>query len=65
LLLVAWDPGEISGNSIEAHADRLGPVEMGVLMLDGREVRRYYYRLVYNYRAAPRDYRAAPREDSR
>ena len=55
LLLVAWDPGELSGKSIESHADRLGPVEMGVLMLDGREVRRYYYRLVYNYRATPRE----------
>jgi dolichol-phosphate mannosyltransferase len=55
LLLVAWDPRELSGKSIESHADRLGPVEMGVLMLDGREVCRYYYRRVYNYRATPRE----------
>jgi len=25
------------------------------LMLDGREVCRYYYRRVYNYRATPRE----------
>ncbi|GAC1497943.1 MAG: hypothetical protein NVS1B6_03790 [Steroidobacteraceae bacterium] len=56
LLLVTWNPGELSDKSIELHADRLGPVESGVLTLHGREVRRYYYRVLYNYRATPREY---------
>ncbi|HEV7613529.1 MAG TPA: glycosyltransferase family 39 protein [Steroidobacteraceae bacterium] len=54
LLLVAWGPGELSGKTIESHAERWGPVESGVLTMDGRVVRRYYDRLAYNYRAIPR-----------
>jgi dolichol-phosphate mannosyltransferase len=54
LLLVAWDPNDLTGNTIESHAERLGPVEEEVLRRDGQVVRHYYHRLVYNYRAIPR-----------
>jgi dolichol-phosphate mannosyltransferase len=54
LLLVAGDPGELTGKSIESHAERWGPVEDDVLRRDGEVVRHYYHRLAYNYRAIPR-----------
>jgi dolichol-phosphate mannosyltransferase len=54
LLLVAWDPAELAGDSIDGHADHLGPVETRTLTRDGYLVRHYYQRLAYNYRhAAP------------
>jgi dolichol-phosphate mannosyltransferase len=51
LLLVAWDPSELSGKSVEPHVGRLGPIEEDVLMRDGSLVRHYYHRLAYNYRS--------------
>ncbi len=53
LLLVAWDPGELSGKAIESHAERWGPIEDRVLWRDGQVVRHYYLRLAYNYRSTP------------
>ena len=54
LLLVALDPRDLSGKSIESRAERLGPVEDKVLTRDGQVVRHYYHRLAYNYRSVPR-----------
>jgi len=54
LLLVAWDPADLDGEAIRSHAERLGPVEVEVLTRDGRFVRRYYYRVAYNYQVIPR-----------
>jgi dolichol-phosphate mannosyltransferase len=54
LLLVAWDEGDLSGKAIDAHVERLGPVEDDVLMQDGQVVRHYYHRFAYNYREIPR-----------
>ena len=54
LLLIAWDPMDLTGKAVESHAERLGPVEDGVLRRDGQVVRRYYHRLAYNYRSIPR-----------
>jgi len=53
LLLVAWDPGDLTGKIIESHAERLGPVEDDVLREDGQIVRHYYHRLAYHYRPIP------------
>jgi dolichol-phosphate mannosyltransferase len=53
LLLVAWDPLDLTGQAVESHAERLGPVEDEVLRRDGQVVRHYYYRLAYNYRGGP------------
>lgn len=54
LLLVAWDGATLADAAIESHTERLGPVEQDVLRHDGQIVRRYFYRLAYNYRAAAR-----------
>jgi dolichol-phosphate mannosyltransferase len=54
LLLVAWDPAELSGKEIESHAERWGPVVDDVLLRDGQVVRHYCHRVAYNYRAMPR-----------
>jgi dolichol-phosphate mannosyltransferase len=54
LLLVAWEPAELSGKEIESHAERWGPVVDDVLLRDGQVVRHYYHRVAYNYRAMPR-----------
>jgi dolichol-phosphate mannosyltransferase len=54
LLLVAWDPRDLTGQAIESHAERLGAVEDEVLTRDGQVVRHYYYRVAYNYRVMPR-----------
>jgi len=51
LLLVAWDPRDLGGKYVESHVERLGPVEVGVLMRDGKLIRHYYYRLAYHYMA--------------
>jgi dolichol-phosphate mannosyltransferase len=54
LLLVAWDPAELSGKEIESHAERWGPLVDDVLLRDGQVVRHYCHRVAYNYRAMPR-----------
>jgi dolichol-phosphate mannosyltransferase len=54
LLLVALDPGDLVGKYVETHAERLGPIEDGVLMRDGRLIRHYAYRMAYGYRSMPR-----------
>jgi dolichol-phosphate mannosyltransferase len=54
LLLVAWDPADLTGKAVELHAERWGPVEDEVLRRDGQVVRHYYHRLAYNYRSIPR-----------
>jgi dolichol-phosphate mannosyltransferase len=54
LLLVAWDAADLTGKTIESHAERFGPVEDDVLMRGGRIVRHYYHRFAYNYRSMPR-----------
>ena len=54
LLLIAWDPRDLSGKEIETHVDRLGRVEDAVLMHDGQVVRHYYHRFAYNYRKSSR-----------
>jgi dolichol-phosphate mannosyltransferase len=51
LLLIAWDPNELSGKYIESHVERLGPIKDEVLMRDGALIRHYYYRFAYNYRS--------------
>jgi dolichol-phosphate mannosyltransferase len=54
LLLIAWDPNDLAGKTIESHAERWGPVVDDVLSRDGQVVRHYYHRFAYNYRRIPR-----------
>ncbi|MGO9934199.1 MAG: glycosyltransferase family 39 protein [Steroidobacteraceae bacterium] len=51
LLLVAFSAGELQGPQIEAHVERLGPIEDDALMRDGSLIRHYYHRFAYNYRS--------------
>jgi dolichol-phosphate mannosyltransferase len=53
LLLVAWEPADLTSRFVVSHAERLGPVEERVLTQDGQFVRHYYQRLAYNYRSVP------------
>jgi dolichol-phosphate mannosyltransferase len=52
MLLVAFDPRELMGKSIEAHVQRLGPIEDEVLIRDGTTIRHYYHRIAYDYRSS-------------
>lgn len=56
LLLIAFRPEDIQGPAVESRAARWGPVQAGVLARDGRAIRRYYYRLAYDYRGATTDH---------
>jgi dolichol-phosphate mannosyltransferase len=51
LLLVAFDRDELIGASVEAHVERLGPIEDEVLMRDGAVIRHYYLRIAHNYQS--------------
>jgi dolichol-phosphate mannosyltransferase len=50
LLLVGWNPADVTGARIESSAQRLDPVKEGVLLRDGKVIRHYYYRVAYGYR---------------
>jgi dolichol-phosphate mannosyltransferase len=50
LLLVAFDEKELTDLAVEAHVERLGPIEDDVLVRDGSVIRHYYHRFAYNYR---------------
>ena len=56
LLLIGFKPEDLVGPDIESRARRLGPLEDGVLTRDGRMIRRYYYRLAYDYHPAATDH---------
>jgi dolichol-phosphate mannosyltransferase len=59
LLLVAWDPDQLAAAHLQKHVDRLEPIQEGVLVRDGRVVRRYFYRVAHGYRNAGPDTREA------
>jgi dolichol-phosphate mannosyltransferase len=50
LLLVAWDPDELTAVHLEKHVDGLEPIKEGVLLRNGNIVRRYYTRVAHGYR---------------
>jgi dolichol-phosphate mannosyltransferase len=55
LLLVGFKPEDLSAKAVDSRARRLGPIQEGVLSRDGRTIRRYYYRIAYDYRGAASD----------
>jgi hypothetical protein len=59
LLLVAWDPDQLAAAHLQKHVDRLEPIQEGVLVRDGRVVRRYFSRVAHGYRNAGPDTREA------
>ncbi len=54
LLLVAWNPAELTADRVGAAVDRLDPVQEGVLSRGQEVIRPYYYRLAYGYRGDAR-----------
>ena len=50
LLLVSWDPADLAATRLGNRVNALDPVQEGVLMRDGRLVRRYYYRVAHGYK---------------
>jgi len=53
LLLVAYDPNDLTGRYVEPRAARLGPIETLALTRDGKRVRDMYYRFAYGYQPLP------------
>jgi dolichol-phosphate mannosyltransferase len=51
LLLVAWEPADLTQVSVTQHVQRLGPIEDDVLEKDGRFIRHYYHRFAYGYQS--------------
>lgn len=52
LLLVGFKPEDLGDAYVGPRVRQLGPVQEGMLTRDGRIIRRYYYRLAYDYRGA-------------
>jgi hypothetical protein len=50
LLLLAWDAGDLAAVHLQSHASGLEPLQEGMLVRNGRVVRRYFYRVVHGYR---------------
>ncbi|MDB6086712.1 MAG: glycosyltransferase [Gammaproteobacteria bacterium] len=49
LLLVAWDRGQLAPEHMGNRVSSLDPVREGLLLRDGRVVRRYFYRIAHGY----------------
>ena len=49
LLLVSWDEGDLDTPAVRAHMRRLDPIHEGMLTRDGHPIRRFFYRLAYDY----------------
>jgi len=52
LLLVAWDPHDISDELTVPYAATVGPMKEGFLSRDGVGIRDFHYRIVQGYRKA-------------
>ena len=52
MLLVGFKPEDLGDAYVGPRVRQLGPVQEGMLTRDGRIIRRYYYRLAYDYRGA-------------
>ena len=50
LLLVAFDPAELTQKAVMDHVERVGPIEDDVLLRDGKVIRHYYHRFAYGFR---------------
>jgi dolichol-phosphate mannosyltransferase len=53
LLLVGWNPEDLTGARVESRVTQLDPLREGVMTRDGQLIRRYYYRVAYGYRNIP------------
>jgi dolichol-phosphate mannosyltransferase len=49
LLLIAWNPTDLSDLAVRDHVERLEPIQQGLLMRGGEPIRSYYYRTAYGF----------------
>ena len=49
LLLVAWNPADLSDRALREHVERLEPIQQGLLMRDRQLIRPFYYRAAYGF----------------
>ena len=56
LVLIGFKPEDLVGPDVESRAGRLEPLQEGVLSRDGQTIRRYYYRVVYDYHPTAKDH---------
>lgn len=49
LLLLSWDVTDLDTPAVRSHMRRLDPIHEGMLTRDGYPIRRYFYRLAYDY----------------
>jgi dolichol-phosphate mannosyltransferase len=49
LLLIAWNPAELSDAALSDRVVRLDPIESGQLTKDERLIRPFYYRVAYGF----------------
>jgi dolichol-phosphate mannosyltransferase len=49
LLLIAWDPADLSDRAVGAHVDRLDPIQQRLLTRDQQLIRPFYYRAAYGF----------------
>jgi len=49
LLLVSWDMSDLDSRAVAAHMRRMDPIHEGLLTRDGHPIRKYFYRLGYDY----------------
>jgi dolichol-phosphate mannosyltransferase len=49
LLLVAWNPADLSEQVVGEHVERLDPIQQGLLMRDRQPIRPFYYRSAYGF----------------
>ena len=49
LLLIAWNPAELSDAVLADRVERLDPIQQGLLTRDKQPIRPFYYRVVYGF----------------
>jgi dolichol-phosphate mannosyltransferase len=49
LLLIAWNPADLSDQVVGEHAERLDPIQQGLLRRDRQPIRPFYYRTAYGF----------------
>jgi hypothetical protein len=53
LLLVAWDPHDVSDELTSGYVATLGPLQEGVLRRGSTEIRNFHYRIAHGLSADP------------
>jgi dolichol-phosphate mannosyltransferase len=49
LLLIAWNPADLSDQVVGEHVERLDPIQEGFLRRDRQPIRPFYYRTAYGF----------------